>query len=354
MAQCINVNSMEYQTLKNRSGISDFKLKAICTNYMDKYGRFPYLDEIINANSEPSLKEDFKINRYNGAKISNILDRTGKETIEEANISINNEYRDLEVALTPLNEEVIVDIEHRPTINNFDIQEIQVDKNPNNYLVLNNTIEKLSKLYGMKFNIVTDSELNSEKWKGLVTDAESTNAFIYNGEVYINLSRNSLDAPIHEIMHILVGSMRFTNPNIYQQLVDSVQSIPEYSTLIQQYPNRSRNDVNEEIFVTEVSKYLSGESSIVGTLDSKLQYEIVYNVKRMLDTILMGQDSVKTLSNDNLFNKSLKELAQEVNSTIMTNQFHGTLNVEGAEIHRKLNNFKSDLIKQGLLEEFCE
>jgi len=35
----------------------------------------------------------------------------------------------------------------------------------------------------------------------------------------------------------------------------------------------------------------------------------------------------------------------------MSNNFHGTMNVEGSELHRKLNNMKSDLYKNGTLIE---
>ena len=66
----------------------------------------------------------------------------------------------------------------------------------------------------------------------------------------------------------------------------------------------------------------------------------------------MGQDSVKTISNDRLFQLSLMQIAQEVNSAVMTNNFHGTINVENSELHRKLNNLKSDLYKQGIL--YCD
>lgn len=68
----------------------------------------------------------------------------------------------------------------------------------------------------------------------------------------------------------------------------------------------------------------------------------------------MGQDSVKTLSDDRVFTLSLKQIAQEVNSSIMSNKFHGTVNVENAELHRVLNNMKSDLYNQGILEEHCD
>lgn len=663
MALCINKNSVQYQSLKNRAGIPEFILEAVSRDFMEKYGRLPHLDELPNSNSEPYLRDQLGVTKQNSAKVESILEMTGKETVEEAVIDINNQFRDLETTIVPINKEALVDIVHRPTDNNFDnwteedqilaeaprdndgnllapngkvsnltekqyiqvrtkafkdwfgdweklISTVQlnetshtgtgrtqyyeykinendgyiaiavdtknktinitgieaikgkglgvnsyialqnkfpeytinsdedalsvdaermwdrmvtkgiaikngnkkyslklpnvskvVDENgeplvvyhytnndnltefsidfdnyfaqhggtkkaifftrdnvipgsennfltsrkhklslflnirditeyrgtkedlhkkgttyvqvinesaqkndidgglvfkglddnkkldqtiyvvhnpkqiksavfnlgafsrlnrniydiePNGYLVLNNALQKLASLHGITFNETSDAELNSEKWQGIIPDASLVNAFIYNGQIYINLDRANLDAPIHEMFHMFVGSLRFTNPSLYQALVDSTQSFPNYEQLVQEYPGRTRNDVNEEILVTEVSRYLTGQPSSLAKMDSKTRYEISYNIKRMLDTILMGQDSVKTISEDRLFNLSLKEIAQEVNSAVMVNNFTGTMNVEGSELHRRLNNVKSDLYREGTLEEYCD
>lgn len=696
MALCINKNSVQYQSLKNRAGIPEFILEAVSRDFMEKYGRLPHLDELPNSNSEPYLRDQLGVTKQNSAKVESILEMTGKETVEEAVIDINNQFRDLETTIIPINKEALVDIVHRPTDNNFDnwteedqilaeaprdnngnllapngkvsnltekqyiqvrtkafknwfgdwesvnqfnidavdiskvdIKEVDkpwksdntkinktlriylkdqhnkgyfelvkdqefgiysvhfktgnadtretygstkeersilyeqilnalpdgaqlstwgelsqggvkaleklgrnlkqvgerevkdrqgnplnipvyqkgegvskvVDENgeplvvyhytdndnltefsidfdnyfaqhggtkkaifftrdnvipgsennfltsrkhklslflnirditeyrgtkedlhkkgttyvqvinesaqkndidgglvfkglddnrkldqtiyvvhnpkqiksavsnlgafsrlnrniydiePNGYLVLNNALQKLASLHGITFNETSDAELNSEKWQGIIPDASLVNAFIYNGQIYINLDRANLDAPIHEMFHMFVGSLRFTNPSLYQELVESTQSFPNYEQLVQEYPGRTRNDVNEEILVTEVSRYLTGQPSSLAKMDSKTRYEISYNIKRMLDTILMGQDSVKTISEDRLFNLSLKEIAQEVNSAVMVNNFTGTMNVEGSELHRRLNNVKSDLYREGTLEEHCD
>lgn len=354
MAVCINKNSVQYQSLKNRAGIPEFILEAVSRDFMEKYGRLPHLDELPNSNSEPYLRDQLDITKHNSAKVESILEMTGKETVEEAVVDINNQFRDLETTIIPINKEALVDITHRPTENNFEVTPIQQDVDVNSYLVLNNALHKLASLHGITFNDITDSELNSEKWRNIMPDGSLVNAFIYDGQIYINLDRSSVDAPIHEMFHMFVGSLRFTNPTLYQELVESVQSFPNYEKLVQEYPGRTRNDVNEEILVTEVSKYLTGQPSSLAKMDSKTRYEISYNIKRMLDTILMGQDSVKTISEDRLFNLSLKEIAQEVNSAVMVNNFTGTMNVEGSELHRRLNNVKSDLYKEGTLEEYCD
>ena len=68
----------------------------------------------------------------------------------------------------------------------------------------------------------------------------------------------------------------------------------------------------------------------------------------------MGDLSTKTITNDRLYNMSLKEVTQEVNSSIMTNDSKGFMNDKSSEIHRMLNNKKAELLEKGLLEEICE
>ena len=355
MAVCINKNSIEYQSLKQRAGISEFILEAVCRDFAEKYDRFPYLDELPNVNSEQSLRDSLHVKENGGASISNILETTGKETIEEAVVAINNQHRDLETRILPIVDNAIVDIIHRPSEYNFEeTQQIEPDTNPNNYLIISNALEKLANLYGITFNEVTDAELNSDQWNGLIQDASSVNAFVYNGQIYINTDRANIDAPIHEMFHILVGSMRFKNPELYKQLIDSVENLYNYPALVEQYPGRSRNDVNEEIFITELAKYFAGMPSQLVNLDQKAMHELSYNIKRTLDTILMGSDSVKTISDDRLYNMTLKNIVKEVNSTIATSKFKGFINVEGSELHRTLNNIKSDLLRNGSLEEQCD
>ena len=345
MLNCINKNSYEFQTLKQRSGLNEFMLEAICRRFISGYDRFPYLDELPNSNSEESLREALHI-KDNSAKIQDILSFTGRDNIEEANISINDQFRDLETEIVPINQEAIVNITHRPTITE-EVQSVEQDGWVNNRTVISNAIDKLRELYGIKLIETNDYQLS-----GKVSDR--VNAFVLNGDIYINTDHASIDAPLHEMMHLLIGSIRFTNPNLYQNLVSLASQLPNYSQLAKQYRNKSQNDINEEILVSEVAKYLSGMKSSIDKLDKKTNYEIEYNVKRVLDTILMGQDSVKTITNDRLYNMSLRQLAQEVNSTAFINQFKGTFNSEDSALHRRLNNEKSELIKNNELQEVCQ
>ena len=44
---------------------------------------------------------------------------------------------------------------------------------------------------------------------------------VHNGKIYINTDRADIDAPIHEMTHMLLGSIRFKNPDLYFDLIES-------------------------------------------------------------------------------------------------------------------------------------
>ena len=347
---CINKNSVEYQLLKERANINETVLEAMCRYYVENYGRFPYLDELPDSNSIKYLREKLKITSNDGANINDILELSNASSIEEANASLNNIYRDTEIEITPITERAIVDIKPRPTKYNSITNRVEVDPTPNSRMILENTIRKLSSLYGINFKIITDLELASEKWKGLMPETKLVNAFVFNGDIYINVDRADVDAPIHELFHILLGSIRFTDPNTYSKLIKLAEQLPNYRELASQYKDRTRNDINEEIMISEVSKYIMGLPSALTNIDQKLLYEISYSIHRVLDSALMGDNSSSTVSEQRLFNMSLKNLVRTVNSSIMTNH---TIRTADASLHRRINNTKKDLIANGSIKEVC-
>ena len=122
-------------------------------------------------------------------------------------------------------------------------------------------LEKLSKNYGINFNLVTNEDLDTPEWKAKIKNPTIRKAFIYNGEYYLNMDNMSLDSPVHEITHMLMGSIKALYPDLYYTMVDSVEELPDYNKLLKQYPNRARSDANEEIFV---SKFAIQFASYIG------------------------------------------------------------------------------------------
>ena len=80
-------------------------------------------------------------------------------------------------------------------------------------------------------------------------------------------------------------------------------------------------------------------------------HEISYNMYRLLDTIMMGGNSVKTIPESVLYNLNMKQVAQIVNSAIAQERNVGSL--DPAQVSRIMANVKSDLLSKGLLREEC-
>lgn len=347
----INKNSHRYQALRAMSGISEFSLDSMITLFQDKFGRMPELDELPRVNSEPYLKEVLHAKTTKsmiGVDPEVLLDYTGASTIEEANHWLNNQYKDLEITLTEFQSFVAMEIKHRPSQYTQQLDPVDVETNNDlikNRIVFNQRLSQMQKLYGIE---IIPLETRDIAQMG-IPNAGVVKGFVRDNTIYINTDIATLDTPIHELLHIFLGATRYQDPQLYFKLVSSVETLPNYSEFAQEFKNRTKGDVNEEIFVQEFSKHLAGLPSMFDDINKTDISKIFYNVLRNIDTFISGQYSVKSLSN--IFDKSVLELSKILGSTVVNNQQQGSLN--DATIHRLLGNMKEDLFKRGLLEEVC-
>jgi len=68
---------------------------------------------------------------------------------------------------------------------------------------------------------------------------------------------------LHELLHLLFSTMRDVNPELYFNIISKAQQFKNFEFIASNYPNRTMGDLLEEVYVTELSKFLSGmESSI--------------------------------------------------------------------------------------------
>ena len=346
---CTIKDSQKHQTLVEMSGVSSDSVAQVCNEYLELYGRFPELDEIPNADSSKYLEEKYDIKTSkSGTKYSStqmILDN-GYSTIQEANADINDTHKDLDVKITDINGVSIFEIKSRPS-------EYKTGNTPYSITATSDTqvqcgiIEALNKMrncYGINIIPIT----SEDNIPGVNTS--QSKAFVYEGNIYINIDNATIDSPIHEMLHILLGTMSRNNPNLFYQIVSSVEDIDDYDYRASHYPNRTRSDVNEEIFVEEFSRYLTNQHSIFDNFSENIINQIMYYVQRDLDTIFDGNYSVRSL--DEVFNCSLKELAELTESNIFNIENGGSLNP--STIHRMLSNVKERYLKNNELTENCE
>lgn len=347
--QCVNRNIGEYQTLLHRSGLSPYELDGEIAYAMEKYGRYPRLDEISHVDSTKAIEKDLDIKIDKELHpTSKILQQTKTQSISDAQLVLNDTYRDKEIIVKDLGDTSYMEVRNRPTKDNL--------KNPQDVVkhtgtiipditYFSNAIDKLQSIYGLNFKEITNKTLATKEWLDKVPNGQQSSAFIYNGDIYLNVDNLNSDAPVHEMLHIFFGSIKYSIPELYNQLVGLSEKIPNYNDEVLKYKGRIKSDINEEILVTQFSKFVSGKESILDNLDDSIIREIKYNVQRTLDSVIFGRESVDKLQINGIMNSSLKNLSILLDST----RFDG----KEALVSRQLNNRKAELIKNGELTEIC-
>ena len=167
MLSCINRNSREYQKLKQVSGIHESILDPVVREFITNHNRYPYLDEIPQANSEPYVRNQLLKIKGNSINTNKLLDLTSTHSLQDALISLNNEYRDLEITGLELGENTLLEIKHRPIkylnqksdLNN----EYDYQNNTNSDIVYSDIITRLSDIYGIGIHLTNNSDPNMPK-----------------------------------------------------------------------------------------------------------------------------------------------------------------------------------------------
>lgn len=348
MDYCTIKNSQKGQTLQKASGLPETLAYTYITAFEKSHGRFPELDEIPYANSEEYLNNQLDIKQIRDTKyttIQKVQDLTGANNSHEATVKINQEHPDLEVHLNRIGNTVTVETLHRPTAYlGEEITPTSIDfdnTRESNSIILRDSLNRLQKYYGIQTNAVSISELPE--------GFSEAKAFIKDGQIYINTDKATIDSPVHEQLHLFMGSVRFANPQLYYSLVQSVEQLPNFELLAEQFPNRAMSDVQEEIFVHEVANYVTKQPSLLDSIEAPIVDKLFYYINRDIDSILMGKQSVRTLNG--IYGKSLLELAEETGSENFDIDTAGTL--DDATIHRIMANTKEDLMNKNELIQNC-
>lgn len=107
----------------------------------------------------------------------------------------------------------------------------------------------LTEKYNVKINLVSNEEMS--KFKGISSNAA---AFVYNGEIFINLDKASVEEPLHELLHLVLMTLKFKDPDKYYMLINSIQNHPLFYDVAKLYEGSINTEKLEETFVKLLSQ----------------------------------------------------------------------------------------------------
>lgn len=207
----------------------------------------------------------------------------------------------------------------------------------------------LQSQFGVNINMLTSSEI-VEKYPDI--DANTTKAFVRDGEIYINTTLAEVTDPLHEFTHIILGVLK-ANPELsknYEQLMYIVSKTDEGKRKIQKlrdiYTEASEMDLMEEAFVDLFSRHIMGE------------------LKPGFDNLFTSVDKYMTDATKIIFNNPIEDLGSFYGSSIQTvfRRFNSDIAslLDGKKIDfaetkqsRRISNWISKQIKEGNIKEEC-
>lgn len=344
---CLDTTQLEYQLLKDISGIPERDLKMYCEYFLETEGRFPKIDELPKADSSKYITEKYGV-KDQLVKAKTLSEELKTKDTDQQGLMLSKMYADKLISVIPLDEETShIDIISRPTTS---IPEGYFPKNYDNIQlnVINGILEDLAKYSGLRFEVV-DTERANEILD--VPNASIVKAFVKDGKVYVNDDLMTADSYIHEMLHVFIGSTKFSSPKLHEDLLRRTINTFDFLDIKRRFPERAEMDVAEEVLVTEFAKYVTGQNSMFSDVPKETIDLFLYDIKRALDVGIFGDFSVKALSNEELFGSKLVDVAQAVNSDIVRNNFEDVWRY--SKYNRKLANMKQDLLKRGIIQEEC-
>lgn len=265
---------------------------------------------------------------------------------------------DFEIKLDS-NDDINLKISGVPNILEINVTDdiTEVTKSP--VTILNEIMDTLERKFGVKTIKVTDLDLASKKWNGTLSPKERTaRAFIFNGNIYINIDRANIEDPVHELLHLFAAPM-FTREGLSKKigestLFDIISQLEVPVQFLKNFRGSSKNelDLKEEYIITELAKFLTGQPSIFN--DSKIiGNNIVKDILNELWITVSGDNNANIFEGD-ILTMSLNDMLIAMNSRLIRQEPNIDDLLSQARLHRQHNNQINRLINQGKIEEECK
>lgn len=302
----------------------------------------------VKADSSEYLTQQLGLEKLEEAFMtskSKVKELLQTEDPKEVTIKLNDRFRDKLFRVTECGDSFIIKMETKPTEQFKEKTELEETlASPKSILTL---IDRLVDYHGVDINYISNYELSKPEWKD-VPNATDAKGFIKDGKIYINQDNCTIDTKVHELMHLFLGGVRFIDPKLYFDTIQILQKDPNIQVKLDEFVNRSDSDALEEVFVEEYAKYLTGENNFISMLPEDIRYDLNYNIRRMLDTMFMGDFSNKIIPDNILPGLSMFKIGKVVNSKYVYPKIQ-----YAAALHRKQQNLKAEWLRSGKLIKEC-
>lgn len=292
------------------------------------------IENILNNGSNQGIYASYSVIDPSG-KIINYVKFFSKESISD------NGKLNLQSVYSPYYFNLNKKINEKINISSFNNNQLVNKKD--NFEVISVISNHLKESFGVKINLINEDEIPEDISNGR-TDIK---AYILNKEIFINLDKADIASPIHEMMHLILGTIKTTNRNIYLTLINNAKNHPDFNQVLKKYANNTKLDIYEEIFVDLFTNTLKGKIKNNFNLT-----EIDNIIKNTLNEMLRLGSNLDSISGIEILNTSFEDIINTFGSDLFINQSE-YYNPVIATKSIKLSSLKRKLIEDGELKEQC-
>ncbi len=208
--------------------------------------------------------------------------------------------------------------------------------------------ENFFEKYNGVLNIINNGDVMDSENEGV----RNANAFIDNGDVYINIDKANISSPLHEFTHIILAGLKFQEPKTYYHLLSLITTHPDFENIagLPIYSNKHGSDIKEEVFVTLMSEYFRNK---IGQWNENKQF---INTEDLIQKIVNDLFKIETNKTDlhDLMATSLNDIFEIFGSKLFNFDYSSIINTDYVKLNQKLATLKDRAINDNIIKKDCE
>jgi hypothetical protein len=173
-------------------------------------------------------------------------------------------------------------------------------------------------------------------------------AFTSNGEIYINIDKASIEEPLHELLHLVLGTMKAQDPDNYYNIVSSIQGHPLFHEISKLYEEVNA-DVLEETFIRLLTKTFRKNIESEGIFN-----EVIFDnaLKSGISELMDLQEDISEENPIELLNTKVADILFDFGSSIIENK-EGIINKDDSVMMLEVSSTLRNLLKTKNLVQTC-
>lgn len=216
----------------------------------------------------------------------------------------------------------------------------------------------LKSMYDVNIELLRADEI-AERFDNVIEGTPSgERAFIYEGKIYINLDLASSAEPLHEMAHLVLSSLKSQNSDLYEEMLASVESHPDFDNIARYYPGRSEYDLKEEVFATLFGEHYrsnldKNEFTKKWNEENTGLFQKILNFVKKIFSDTFNSPDLLDYKDEDFMGLSLDQLMNRFGNNLLEGKFNHALKQYDNVVSRKVKNLQSLLMSEEILTAEC-